>query len=324
MSAILQNHSEVFGVLWRRKLAQLSPERVTPTFVLDIMDGLHAGTHVRVTDDAVTMGGLQECHPALLDDALQSTALKLQMRRSVFGDMLHITDVSGDNELVLNDNPVRGTAADMLPATLVVNGIKLKIGHDAAESIKQSSGGILIDRVLKTSAVVALGCLLIFGFRMLGGDTHARTYDVSSQIGNLSQSTATSGADAMAQSVALENEFAQLGLDAYLTLDANADGSMVVNGALPAAMLPQWRTAREWQDRQENAATLISRFNVTKGLASLPAISLVRLSEPSTLVFVSGRRAVVDDEIDDGWVLSEITALGIELTRQGETVNVSF
>ena len=59
-------------------------------------------------------------------------------------------------------------------------------------------------------------------------------------------------------------------------------------------------------------------------LADVPAIRLVRLGAEPQLLLADRRTVSVGDELVDGWRVAEIAADGLTVSRDGETVRMTY
>ena len=261
----------------------------------------------------IVIGGSDDADVVLIDDCVEGKTVEVRTVRSPIGAIAHITARSPDVTIKGVSIGADGVW-ERLPCRVEMSGIPVTL---AAPPLAPDRA--LARRLGLAAAVCAL---------LAGGASLWRVVAPASSV-------PTPAAAALAAPPAAKAPFAGLAefetalTDAGLTdgvrARVNADGALVVEGALSEERYGLWRSLRRDWEARSGALPISGRVERMPTLDRLPPIAAVRFgSDPYVMLAADGTRIRPGEPLIDDWTLSEIREDGLTLTRGPDEVEVAL
>lgn len=317
MFADLATHIDWVRSSFLEKVTDLSPFRALPDVHVVIEKGLLSDTATRWSGETLSIGAGEGCDVQLPDKDVAGVHAKVQFRRSVFGQLAEIAAL----EKVQIDGGVAIAAGSTsallrLPVRLALGDASLSISSNPEEGWS----GALSKRSIALATLVLAGSAAIFiAVNQIVREAQITT--IAAAVQHVPQQTATPRPDSLRHA---ETQLGGLGLAQALSISAGADGSLLVEGSLPAAQQANWEAFRAWYDQQPAMPVLTSAVTPAPKLVALRPITYVQLHEPATVFFAEGDPASIGDVLEEGWTLTAIDVDGLTLQRATETTRIHF
>ncbi len=114
-------------------------------------------------------------------------------------------------------------------------------------------------------------------------------------------------------------------LDTFLSVSESSDGTVTVSGNLPKESMPIWRSVLQWYDSQANLAYLVNNVSSKTIIPFELSIKSVWLDGNDRVVILSdGQMARIGDPVKGSWVVKDILDDHITLTRNNESVKITY
>ena len=291
-----------------------------------IIGGYHKGVSRTENQLQFTIGNDPSDDLCLFAESIEPSHVKVE-RSHPFATTARITAQTGP--VVLEDG-VRleaGTFADIsLPTTLRANGLTVELDKN----------GSLFEFIRPPIAV-----LLIFALSWLAADLLRVTFDqsilqpanaavqaITNKVGAslpaaLTEKKASSTASEYGQQ--LQERLRAAGLAHRIVISEGDDNVLVASGSIPTEDAANWRTVLKWFDSLGTKATLINNVAKTSAGDDAPAIASVWFQDGRAQVLLSDGNVVgVGDTYGGGWKIEAITQDGIEISRGGKSVTLTF
>lgn len=339
MISITQAHKGLVASKMHAVQARIVPEFAPPVVHLRLSNGLQKGLTRDIEQAELSIGSSFDDDVILLDEGIVDNHIRLSFGSSVFGDVV-IGHAQADGAILGDEVLIAGqpSGAHQLPATLKIGSslVDLRSKDAASESVLRSTARGIKKRWWLKWPLMILGAYIVFA---LPQEFSRQNELAVVDAGSIAQMTAAArdangaapavlpqvaGANIDSASQQLEAWMAQSGLDAYLIVSGETDGSLHVYGSVPQNMMKTWRDAQVWYDAQELSPTLVQHVDVAPILTEFPSISAVKFGDKPELIFANGTRAKVGDTVQGSWIINEIDRNGIVLQRGSETIPLEF
>jgi hypothetical protein len=288
-----------------------------PSIEVEILSGVHANCRTEIALAEFTIGGDDAHDLMLIDDCLAGEPINVTTRRTLLGPVLIVNTARTDVEFA-GQGLSKADVVERLPCQLSVGDVDMIIRARHTAPVQTARLGRkewLIAAGLAVAGLVAVA----LPWPLHPGSTSGRALTLS----------ANTAAPAMATSppsfaTDLEQRIESHGLSDYLVTAENPDGTLVVSGPLPPTKMALWDDLQREIDTQTEPGRVLFRVSQASELQNVPAIRIVRLGEAPELLLADRRTVAVGDELVDGWLVDEITADGVTVTRDGESVKMTY
>jgi hypothetical protein len=288
-----------------------------PSIEVEILSGVHANCRTELALAEFTIGGSDEHDLMLIDDCLAGEPINVTTRRTLLGPVLIVntarTDVAFDGHTVSGPDVV-----ERLPCRLSVRDVNMIIRARGTAPVRTA-------RLARTEWLIAAG-LAVAGLIAVAlpwppqrpaGPGLADTRPAES-------AAPSSAASLTALVMDMEKRIADKGLSDYLVTSKTPDGVLVVEGQMPPTKMPLWDDLQREIDAGIEPGLVLFQVSQASELQNVPAIRVVSLGAAPELLLADRRTVAVGEELVDGWLVDEITADGVTVTRDGESVKMTY
>ncbi|EFO28564.1 hypothetical protein TRICHSKD4_6269 [Roseibium sp. TrichSKD4] len=287
-----------------------------------IVGGYHEGVSKTSNQLSFTIGSDGNDDFCLFAETIEPSHLKIERNHALAGS----ARITAQNGPVILENGSRleaGTFAEVdLPTTVRANGTTIEF---------EKTGNVL--EIVRNFILV----LLIFVGSWLAADLLRVTFDKSVlQPANAAVDALTEKVDAALPGLTgqkptqqhaelLQTRIRDAGLAHRIVVTEGRDNVLVASGSIPDAEAASWRTILKWFDELGSPMRLVNNVVKTKKDASVPAIASVWFENGKAQVLLSDGNVVgVGDTYGGGWKVEAITREGIEISRGGKNVKLTF
>ncbi len=289
---------------------------------LRVIAGLHSGAVVGLHESEYTIGSDVQSDIVLRDTGVHPIHARLRSRSG------RILLEAVDADLVVNGGRVVPKGAGLrcrLPIDVSFGGAQLRL----QSSVDLSVDKLAFARALPTAAIVAAVCVVV----VAAGNLSQAEADIG-RAGEVKVPTTAAGLGrrdyaVQVSSTAVAQEFqkklAGSGLDAVVVEEA--DGRLVVSGALPPSKAPAWANLQAWFDQKFGSdVVLVSNVSVGSGEYGKPRLTLQGIwhGERPYIIGGDGTRYHEGAFTNDGWLISSIGDKELILEKGGATFALNY
>ncbi|MEM9853013.1 MAG: FHA domain-containing protein [Pseudomonadota bacterium] len=323
----LSSHQKVMTTAMRAASQRFVESTAATELDVTVTEGLQAGARRKLKLTRMRIGAGQENDLVLIEPGLSDRLAEIVFQRSAFGVLVEVTALGPG--LKLNGEAVpTGTTPEAvsLPIDLSARGATVRIDKPGVTRAAQSKAVAAARQVVAKSRYdsVLLGiCGALIVLILAAAIWHSRQSGPSIVFNDrlLSIPGATESRDWISE---LENASLERGLAAELSVARLGEGMIEVAGTVPVTKVGGFENLQIWYDGQADAPTVLWNIRRQAKLQNLPAVAMVTLSDPASVILASGQRVGLDQDLTDGWVIDGLSAAGIDLARGTETVRVTF
>jgi len=329
--ADLSTHQNFLSASLRRVTQRLYDRAGGTEIEVGIKTGLQAGATRRLRLARMLVGAGPENDLTLIDDAVDQQHLILEFQRSIFGHLVDVT-AKGPGVVIAGETLAVGKRADALRLPLEITIGDSRIAFDRAVTKNAQPRSIWnlpvlrslarLDPVILLASIVLVGILLgsVIGAVMPRSGSSLSFVVQEPQPREIRVAAATAPRNWKRD---VEEQAALLSLDRELSVGLDQEGLIKVTGSVPTAKNGALRELQNWYDGQASSPLIIWDINRQTKLENMPAVSMVRISAPAEVVLASGIVAKPGDRLVDDWILTEINASDLVLTRGAERTVVA-
>lgn len=283
------------------------------TTQIEITSGRHSGSISTFEQEGLSIGGTEDCDVLLLDKGLEDVSAQLTFSWSAFGILVECN--AHGASIVMNGSKVEdGTSQTArLPCVIEIDDVSIRVCRSSEDRMPQ---------IFVRAAII---CVALLGIASLAGAIIlAQTKSTQVVVSNDAPAEQTTPQPSVS---ALELVEAQL-LDAKLSTHLNVvelpNRVISLTGNLPEDRAADWRDVRAKIDAELGSRILITDIAVVSSKPRIPAIAHIRLGNAPLLAFASGDTAGIGDRLDNGWMITEISATTFTISREDELLTLTY
>ncbi len=188
------------------------------------------------------------------------------------------------------------------------------------------------DKIIKPALIVIFSILIgLIGSSFIAKQNYF--YSITSSSNSRLETTIDKTAADIAQltekrdktASLIRQYIAKMELDNFLVVQENPDGTVAVSGVLPEGSMPAWRTILQWYDGQPNLSYMVNNVTSRKEGDFELSIKSVWIDGDARLVVLSdGTMARIGDVVKGGWIVKNITNTKIIVSRNGQTMEITY
>jgi hypothetical protein len=294
---------------------------------LEVMAGRHAGVRVPLDADGCCIGSAPDADVMLRDPGVAPAHVRLKLERSSLSIEAAGADVGVGDEVL----PLGHGCRVRLPAELVLGearlciskpGASLYAGGVIARGVRQLSGSIRARHTIVAGAfVVSLVTLSVIAFGLPHGSGEQSAEPAAAARVPAAPASETASLDEAMRE--LKSRLDQARLRSLRV--GMLDGSITVSGRLSRREADAWKTIERWFDQTYGGRlVLAAKVTVSEGHTSPPPLQAIWFGVRPYIITADGARHEPGSVLDNGWLVSEIGEGRLVLSKDGETVTLTY
>jgi YscD/CdsD-like Bon-like domain 3/Inner membrane component of T3SS, cytoplasmic domain len=299
--------------------------------VLEVVDGVHEGVSIPLDKSVYTIGSKPSVDIMLGDSGVapEHGVVRLQ------GFSVLVEAAGGDIGLGKRHIPHGHGCRANLP-------VELKLGTAVLRIARPRTSGPWLDRqaVLRLAAVGGVGCLALIPILGFGTDVGVGQLSAAvvadppaapSPSGAVAPASVSHVASASAPRVVpaaiVDALTARMDDNGLKDLRAKVDGTrVIVFGTILPDQRGSWSEIQHWFDQTHGARYILASTVQTRSPTANPKFDLQAISFSDTpyVITADGQRRYPGAVLDQGWVIKEIRANRLTLTKDGKELALTF
>lgn len=326
-SASLSDHQHIFSRHVDTLVAATGRKIAPPEMCLEITAGLQRDCTRTLQTKHFTIGAMPDCDVVLLDETAPPIACEISVQRSFLGPILKFSGVDDikirkDGEDAVEVNQPHALPIEIVICENIVIRLSAKRNISTVRSFLVAHLGNATDAKIAAIRSITVPMVVASMYFLVWLPSSPKLEMIPKQNAEFNANTNTpSGTDMKTE---INKLLLSVGMSDVLGLQSASDGALKLHGLIPEARLAGYQTFNRELDLQMPRAMLLRDVSVSRDLGSLPAIRLIRISQPSYILLGNNRKVFVGDDIKEGWQVTLIGGDYLLLDHKGMTTRVEF